>query len=111
MKSKAKIDKKEFYKQLIGYQNKFRRDLPIRLYLDIENTDYKILIEENRNTTMKFDGNFVIQIYNKYVRGMHRYLCDDIYINLYKENIRTDYQFYKFIEKIVEKILEEKGEI
>ncbi len=60
---------------------------------------------------MKFDGNFVIQIYDKYKRGMNRYICDNIYINLYKKNIRSDYQFYKFISNKVNEILEAKDEI
>lgn len=102
-----KINKKLFYEQLKGYANEFKRTLPIRLCLDIENTTFQMLVEENRNSTMKFDGKFVIQIYDIYKRGMHRYVCDDIYIDLYKEKIRTDYQFYKFLNSLIDKYVKE----
>ena len=96
----GQINKKDFYQQLKSFTNP---NIPISMKLDI-NKDYRIVLEETRGSIDKFDGNFVYQIIDKNKTGYEKYPIKDVYFNLEKENITSDYQLYKYINKKISKI-------
>ena len=63
-----------------------------------ENSKYSIILDENRLAN-KINHNYTLQIFDRTKSGYEKYLCKDIEFNLIKENIRSDYQLYKFINK------------
>lgn len=97
-----KLDKNKFYEQLKRFNNKY---IPIFIMMSInENSKYSIILDENRLTN-KINHNYTLQIFDRTKSGYEKYLCKDIEFNLIKENIRSDYQLYKFINKKISEVL------
>ena len=93
-----KLDKNKFYEQL----KHTKQYIPIYVSMKINNNSkYSIILEENRNTISKekFSLNFILQIIDRSKIGYEKYVCEDIIFNLLEENIKSDYQLYKFINK------------
>mgnify|MGYP005765793961 FL=1 len=97
-----KLDKNKFYEQLKRFNNKY---IPIFIMMSInENSKYSIILDENRLAN-KINHNYTLQIFDRTKSGYEKYLCKDIEFNLIKENIRSDYQLYKFINKKISEVL------
>lgn len=97
-----KLDKNKFYEQLKRFNNKY---IPIFIMMSInENSKYSIILDENRLAN-KINHNYTLQIFDRTKSGYKKYLCKDIEFNLIKENIRSDYQLYKFINKKISEVL------
>ena len=97
-----RLDKNKFYEQLKRFNNKF---IPIFIMMPInEQSQYSIILDENR-IAQKIDHNYTLQIFDRTKSGYEKYLCKDIEFNLIKENIRSDYQLYKFINKKISEVL------
>lgn len=94
------INKKHFYEQLKSFNNP---NIPISIYTDI-NKDYKIVLEEERTSREKFNGNFVMQIIDKNKNGYEKHIANDIRFNLQKEKISSDYQLYKWVNNKIKTI-------
>lgn len=105
--NKNKLNKQEFYSQIKKYCNPFLKHHAINIYMRInENSKYKILLEEHWITTDGSRGNdFTLQIIDTTKEGYEKYVCDDITFNLDTENIYTDFQMYKFINKKLNEVL------
>lgn len=98
----VKLDKNKFYEQLKRFNNKY---IPIFIMMSInENSKYSIILDENRLAN-KINHNYTLQIFDRTKSGYEKYLCKDIEFNLIKENIRSDYQLYKFINKKISEVL------
>ncbi len=98
----VKLDKNKFYEQLKRFNNKY---IPIFIMMPInENSKYSIVLDENR-IAQKIDHNYTLQIFDRTKSGHEKYLCKDIEFNLIKENIRSDFQLYKFINKKISEVL------
>lgn len=98
----VKLDKNKFYEQLKRFNNKY---IPIFIMMPInENSKYSIILDENR-IAQKIEHNYTLQIFDRTKSGYEKYLCKDIEFNLIKENIRSDYQLYKFINKKISEVL------
>lgn len=96
------LDKKIFYKQLKSYTNKY---IPIFIIMPIkEKSKYKIILDECRTTNDKIKLDFLLQIIDSTKSGFEKYMCKDISFNLINENIRSDYQLYKFINRKIEEL-------
>ena len=103
-----KLDRKLFYSMIKPYINKY---IPIFIQMPInKDSNIYISLSETRLTTDKIDYDFNLQIFNKTISGAEKYLCKDIEFNLLKENIYSDYQLYKFINKKLINILEVENE-
>lgn len=101
-----KLDKKMFYEQLKRFTNKH---IPIFISMPInEESDYSIILDEFRTTREKTSHNYCLQILDRTKTGYERYICKDIEFNLIQENICSDYQLYKFINKKLEGVLDGK---
>lgn len=96
----GQVNKKYFYEQLKSFNNP---NIPISIYTDINNK-YRLIIEENRTSRGKFDGNFVMQIIDKNKIGHERHVTNDIEFNLQKEKISSDYQLYKWVNNKIKTI-------
>lgn len=101
----VKLDKNKFYEQLKRFNNKY---IPIFIMMPInENSKYSIILDENR-IAQKKDHNYTLQVFDRTKVGYKKYVCKDIEFNLIKENIKSDYQLYKFInKKINEGVIDE----
>ena len=102
-----KLDKIKFYEQLKQFSNKYK---PIFIMMPINsNSKYSIVLDENR-LAQKITHDYTLQIFDRTVSGYEKYVCKDIQFNLIKENIKSDYQLYRFInKKISEVIKDEQG--
>ncbi len=100
----VKLDKKRFYEQLKQFSNKY---IPIFIMMPInEDSNYSIILDENRLSGKKeIKHNYTLQIFDRTKSGYAKYLCKDIEFNLIKENIRSDFQLYKFINKKINEVL------
>ena len=96
-----KLDKNKFYEQLKRFNNKY---IPIFIMMPIGNSNYSIILDENR-IAQKIEHNYTLQIFDRTKTGYEKYLCKDIDFNLLKENIRSDYQLYKFISKKINEVV------
>lgn len=97
-----KLDKKKFYEQLKQFNNKY---IPIFIMMPINsNSKYSIILDENR-LTRKIDHNYTLQIFDRTKSGHEKYICKDIDFNLIQENIRSDYQLYKFINRKINEVV------
>lgn len=97
-----RLDKNKFYEQLKRFNNKF---IPIFIMMPInEQSQYSIILDENR-IAQKIDHNYTLQIFDRTKSGYEKYLCKDIEFNLIKENIKSDYQLYKFINRKINEVL------
>lgn len=106
---KYKLDKNKFYEQLKRFTNKY---IPIFITMPINNdSKYSIILDEFRTSGGKITHEYTLQIYDRTKSGYEKYICKEINFNLINENIRTDYQLYKFITKKINKVLEIKDEI
>lgn len=93
---KMKLDKIKFYEQLKRFNNKY---IPIFIMMPInKESKYSIILDENR-IAQKINHNYTLQIFDRTKSGYEKYLCKDINFNLIEENIRSDYQLYKYINK------------
>lgn len=102
MTKEVKLDKTKFYEQLKQFSNKY---IPIFIMMPInENSKYSIVLDENR-FAQKIDHNYTLQIFDRTKSGYAKYLCKDINFNLVEENIKSDYQLYKFINKKIEEVI------
>ena len=100
-----KLDKIKFYEQLKRFNNKY---IPIFIMMPINsNSKYSIILDENR-VRQKITNDYTLQIFDRTKLGYEKYLCNDIEFNLINENIRTDYQLYKFIDKKIGGVLSER---
>lgn len=101
----VQLDKNKFYEQLKRFNNKY---IPIFIMMPInENSKYSIILDENR-IAQKIDHNYTLQVFDRTKVGYKKYVCKDIEFNLIKENIKSDYQLYKFInKKINEGVIDE----
>lgn len=98
----VKLDKKKFYEQLKQFNNKY---IPIFIMMPInKDSKYSIVLDENR-LAKKIDHNYTLQIFDRTKSGYEKYLCKDINFNLIEENIRSDYQLYKFINKKINEVI------
>ena len=98
----VKLDKNKFYEQLKRFNNKY---IPIFIMMPInENSKYSIILDENR-IAQKIEHNYTLQIFDRTKTNYEKYLCKDIEFNLIKENIKSDYQLYKFINKKINEVL------
>nr|DAP59144.1 MAG TPA: hypothetical protein [Caudoviricetes sp.]DAV87203.1 MAG TPA: hypothetical protein [Caudoviricetes sp.] len=103
-----KLDKIKFYEQLKKFNNKY---IPIFIMMPINlNSKYSIILDENRIEN-KITHNYTLQIFDRTKTGYEKYLCNDIEFNLIDENIKTDYQLYKFICKKIGGVLSERNSI
>lgn len=101
-KEEIKLDKIKFYEQLKQFDNKY---IPIFIMMPINtNSKYSIILDENR-FAQKIEHNYTLQIFDRTKSGYEKYLCEDINFNLIKENIRSDYQLYKFINKKINEVI------
>lgn len=106
---KHKLDKNKFYEQLKRFTNKY---IPIFIQMPLnEESKYSIILDEYRTSGAKATHDYTLQIYDRTKSGYEKYMCKDINFNLINENIKSDYQLYKFISKKVHAILEAKDEI
>lgn len=107
---KNKLNKNEFYRQIKKYCNPFLKSSPININMRInEDSKYKIILDEFWVTSDGSRGNdFVLQIIDTTKNGYEKYVCDDIRFNLDTEKIFTDFQMYKWINKKLKEILEDK---
>lgn len=99
------LNKKLFYQYLKSFINTQK---PIYISMPLTSDGrYRINLSEDRITSMKikFNPNFTLQIIDTTKSGYHKYLCDDINFNLIDENIKTDYQLYKFINSTISKYI------
>ncbi len=102
---KDKLDKIKFYEQLKRFNNKY---IPIFIMMSINsNSKYSIILDENR-VGQKITHDYTLQIFDRTKSGYEKYLCNDIEFNLINENIKTDYQLYKFIDKKIGGVLSER---
>lgn len=95
------LDKKKFYEQL----KHTKKYIPIYISMKVnDNSNYSINLNEERITTSKenFSCNFTLQIIDRTKTGYDQYVCNDIEFDLLDENIRTDYQLFKYINKILD---------
>lgn len=100
-----KLDKIKFYEQLKRFNNKY---IPIFIMMPINsNSKYSIILDENR-VRQKITHDYTLQIFDRTKSGYEKYLCNDIEFNLINENIKTDYQLYKFICKKLGGVLSER---
>lgn len=98
-----KLNKNKFYEQLKQFNNKY---IPIFIMMPIENSRYSIVLDENRLTNKtSHDHNYTLQIFDRTKSGYDKYLCKDIEFNLVNENIKSDFQLYKFINKKINEVL------
>lgn len=102
-----KLDKKEFYSQIKKYCNPFLKNKPININMKInDNSKYKIILDEYWITTDGSRGNdFILQIIDTTKDGYKKYLCSDIRFNIDEENIFSDFQMYKLINKKIQEVL------
>lgn len=94
------LDKNKFYEQL----KHTKKYIPIYISMKVNsNSKYSINLTENRITTSKekFSLNFTLQVINNEKSGYEKYVCKDIEFNLLNENVKTDYQLYKYVDKIL----------
>ena len=99
---KVKLDKTKFYEQLKQFNNKY---IPIFIMMPINsNSKYSIILDEYR-LAQKIDHNYTLQIFDRTKSGHEKYLCKDIEFNLIQENIKSDYQLYKFINKKISEVI------
>lgn len=97
-----KLDKNKFYEQLKQFTNKY---IPIFIMMPINsNSKYSIILDENR-LKHKIDHNYTLQIFDRTKSGCKKYLCKDINFNLIQENITSDYQLYKFINRKIQEVI------
>ena len=97
-----KLDKNKFYEQLKRFNNKY---IPIFIMMPINaDSKYSIVLDENR-IAQKISHNYTLQIFDRTKSGYEKYLCKDINFNLIEENIRSDYQLYKFINKKINEVI------
>lgn len=97
-----RLDKNKFYEQLKKFDNKF---ISIFIMMPInKKSKYSIILDENR-VAQKIDHNYTLQIFDRTKAGYEKYVCKDIEFNLIKENIKSDYQLYKFINKKINEVL------
>ncbi len=100
-----KLDKIKFYEQLKRFNNKY---IPIFIMMPINsNSKYSIILDENR-VRQKITHDYTLQIFDRTKSGYEKYLCNDIEFNLINENIKTDYQLYKFICERIGDVLSER---
>ena len=100
-----KLDKKRFYEQLKKYSNKY---IPIFISMPInEKSKYSIILDEFRTSGENAKHNYTLQIINRTKIGYEKYMCKDIEFNLIQENIFSDFQLYKFINKKINEIIGE----
>lgn len=94
------LDKNKFYEQLKRFNDKY---IPIFIQMPInDKSKYSIILDEYRNTTdQTIKHQYTLQIIDRTLSGFKKYLCKDIEFNLLDENITSDYQLYKFINKKV----------
>lgn len=101
------LNKLKFYEQLKQFAT---NKLPIYISMPINSdSKYRINLSENRITSAKkqFDTSFTIQILDMTKTGYEKYVYKDIEFNLIQENIRTDYQLYKYIENLLKEKIKE----
>lgn len=102
------LDKNKFYEQLKQFANKY---IPIFIQMPINlESKYSIILDEFRTSSEKAKHNYTLQILDRTKSGYEKYMCKDIEFNLIDENIKSDFQLYKFISKKVNEVLEEKNE-
>lgn len=100
-----KLDKIKFYEQLKRFNNKY---IPIFIMMPVNSdSKYSIILDENR-VGQKITHNYTLQIFDRTKSGYEKYLCKDIEFNLINENIKTDYQLYKFICEKLRGVLSER---
>lgn len=100
---KKKLDKNLFYSLLKQYKNKY---IPIFIQMPINiNSHIKISLSEERLSGGNITHNYNLQIYDSTISGYQKYKCKDIEFNLIQENIFSDYQLYKFINKKIQEVL------
>jgi len=105
---KYRLDKNRFYKQLKSFSNKY---IPIFIQMPLnEESKYSIILDEFRISGEKATHNYTLQIIDRTKSGYQKYMCKDIEFNLIKENIKSDFQLYKFISKKINDVLEAKDE-
>lgn len=106
-KEEMKLDKEKFYEQLKRFNNKY---IAIFIMMPInQNSKYSIILDENR-FAQRMNHNYTLQIFDRTKSGYQKYLCKDINFNLIQENIKSDYQLYKFINKKIKEVFEnDKG--
>lgn len=98
-----KLDKNKFYKQLKQFSNRY---VPIYIQMPINNQSrYSIILDEFRNTTNKLTHQYTLQIFDRTKSGYEKYVCKDITFNLLDENIKSDYQLYKFINNKISEVV------
>ena len=100
---KNKLDKNLFYSNLKQYKNKF---IPIFIQMPINiDSNIRISLSENRLSGQNITHDYNLQIFNSNILGSQKYLCKDIEFNLIEENILSDYQLYKFVNKKIQEVL------
>ena len=98
------LDKNKFYEQLKQFTNKY---IPIFIMMPIGDSNYSIILDEHR-IAQNITHNYTLQIFDRTKSGYEKYVSKDIEFNLIKENIKSDYQLYKFINKKIKEVLEDK---
>ena len=98
------LDKNKFYEQLKQFTNKY---IPIFIMMPIGDSNYSIILDEHR-IAQNITHNYTLQIFDRTISGYEKYVSKDIEFNLIKENIKSDYQLYKFINKKIKEVLEDK---
>ena len=97
-----KLDKMKFYEQLKRFNNKY---IPIFIMMPInKESKYSIILDENR-IAQKIEHNYTLQIFDRTKPGYEKYICKHINFNLIQENIKSDYQLYKFINKKIKEVI------
>lgn len=100
-----KLDKNKFYEQLKQFTNKYKQ---IFIMMPINrNSKYSIVLDENR-LAQKITHDYTLQIFDRKKSGYEKYVCKDIQFNLIKENIKSDYQLYKFINKKINEVIKDE---
>lgn len=101
---RIELDKIKFYEQLKQFNNKY---VPIFIMMPINsNSKYSIILDENR-LAQKIDHNYTLQIFDRTKSSYEKYLCKDINFNLIEENIKSDYQLYKFINRKIKEVFKQ----
>lgn len=100
-----KLDKKVFYDHLKNIQK--YKPITIRMRVN-DKSNYIIFLEENRLTSEKkaFSTEFYLQILDDNKRNTPSCTVFEMFFDLIKENIDSDFKLYKFVNKKISEILE-----
>ena len=107
---KPKLDKKWFYENLKGFNNKY---LPINIDIPLnkENLRYRIIFNWScRKPNGDFNPIMSCQLIDTTKQGYYKYVVPDLIFDCVKENVTTDFKLYKYLDLWINKAFERINE-